>query len=66
LSMPNIAQESQITKIDEQPIIAKEIITKLTIDNITYTIRSRSSENATMSLKQILDAGIAREIARIT
>jgi len=45
---------------------ASEIITKHTIDNITYTIKSRSSENATQTLKDKLEACIARDIAKIT
>jgi len=41
-----------------------EVVTKQTIDNITYTIRSRSCETATQSLHNKLDASIARDIAR--
>jgi hypothetical protein len=43
-----------------------EAITKRTIDNITYTIKARPSEGATKSLGDILDARIARDIAKIT
>jgi hypothetical protein len=64
--MADYKQENLIIAIEEQLKITKEIVTNHTIDNITYTIHSRSSETATMTLKQILDAGIAREIARIT
>lgn len=45
---------------------ASETITKHTIDNITYTIKSRSSENAKQTLKDKLEAVISREIAKIT
>jgi len=57
-------QQSGNSKYIEE--FAPEIITKRTIDNITYTIKSRSSENATQTLKNKLEACIARDIAKIT
>lgn len=42
-----------------------EVITEHTIDNITYTIKSRSSEKATQTLREKLDAVIARDIAKM-
>ena|GEM_PF-1935228 len=45
---------------------ASAVITKRTIDNITYTIKSRSSEDATQTLKDKLEACIARDIAKLT
>jgi hypothetical protein len=41
-----------------------EVITIHTIDNITYTIKSRLSANATQSLRDKLKAGISRDIAK--
>jgi hypothetical protein len=41
-------------------------ITKRTIDNITYTIKSRSIDSATQTLKDKLEAIISRDIAKLT
>jgi hypothetical protein len=51
--------------------VAKEIksnvhTTKRTIDNITYTIKSRLSDSATQTLKDKLEASISRDIAKLT
>jgi len=40
--------------------------TKRTIGNITYTVKSRSSESATQTLKDKLEAIISRDIAKLT
>lgn len=42
------------------------VITKHTIDNITYTIKARSSETAKLTLQQKLEATIARDIVKIS
>ena len=56
--------------IQERPI-TEEIeenvhITNRTIDNITYTIKSRTSESATQTLKEKLEACIVRDIGKLT
>ena len=52
--------------IEVTSVVTSEIVTKRTIDNITYTIRARSSDTAIQTLKEKIDASIARDIARIT
>ena len=39
--------------------------TKRTIDNITYAVNSRSNESATQTLKDKLEACIARDISKL-
>jgi len=57
-----VVQERPITEEIEENVH----ISCRTIDNITYTIKSSSSESATQTLKNKLEACIARDIAKIT
>jgi len=59
LNLDNVTNE----KINNAPI---EVTIKHTIDDITYTVKSRSSRDATQTLKDKLEAIIGREIAKMT
>ena len=56
-----VIQEKSITEETEKNVH----ITSRTIDNITYTIKSRSGESATQTLKDKLEACIARDIGKL-
>jgi len=47
-----------------QDVKSHEVTTTRIIDGITYTVIARSSETATQTLPQKLDAIISREIAK--
>jgi len=57
-----VIREKAITEEIEENVHT----TSRTIDNITYTIKSRSSEIATKTLKDKLEACIARDIGKLT
>lgn len=59
-------EENQFTNNKNIKNITSETITKHTIDNITYTTISYSSKDAKDTLKNKLEASIAREIGKIT
>jgi hypothetical protein len=59
--MSNLQSTQDVVKLEVENT---ETITYHNIDKITYRIRSRSSENATQSLFQMLSESISREIAK--
>lgn len=55
-----------ISKEQDENTSAEVVETQRTVDGITYTILSRSSENAAQTLQIKLEAMIGREITKLS
>jgi hypothetical protein len=55
-----------IAKVQDENTTDDAVVTRHTVDNITYTVISRSSEKAAQTLQAKLEAIIGNDIAKMS